>query len=78
MKHSSETELSALGRYLWERRISDRDFAKMMATHLNVKRFSARTVEKWRYGLRVPQAGNMRAIKELTGITADQMLESAK
>lgn len=67
-----------LGVYLYERRISSEQFAVMMANELNLKKFSYRTVEKWRTGERVPNSRNMRAIKALTGITADQMLgESA-
>lgn len=72
-----QAALSALGRWLWDHRVSDRDFADMMAKELGVKEFSARTVEKWRYGLRYPSGKNMIAIKALTGVTADQMLKRA-
>jgi len=63
-----------LGVYLYSNRISSEQFAEMMAKELKLQAFSARTVEKWRSGERIPNSKNMRAIKTLTGITADQML----
>lgn len=75
MKQSRSQRLSPFGKWLWENRISDRDFADMMAAELGVPKFAASTVENWRYGTRTPSGRNMRAIKALTGITADQMLE---
>lgn len=77
MKPSRSPNLSPLGKWLWEQRISDREFAVMMAAELGVSRFSTSTVENWRYGRRNPYGENMRAIKALTGITADQMLGDA-
>lgn len=49
----------------------------MMAVKLNVSKFATSTVENWRYGTRFPRGENMIAIKDLTGITADQMMEGA-
>jgi hypothetical protein len=37
--------------------------------------FSQRTVEKWRYGKRIPGGVNMRAVKELTGVSADSFFD---
>ena len=39
-----ETVLTTFGRHLWENRISDAQFAEMMAKHLRLKTFSKRTV----------------------------------
>jgi hypothetical protein len=64
-----ETVLTAFGQYLWKNRISDAKFAVMLANHLKIDTFSKRTVEKWRYGSRVPNSINMKAIKELTGVS---------
>lgn len=72
------TEMSAFGVWLWDRRISDRAFAEMMRDELQLEKFSQRTVEKWRYGKRIPRGKNMIAIKKLTGITADSFLEEPK
>lgn len=63
-----------LGVYLYTNRISSEQFAGMMAKELKVESFSTNTIDKWRSGERVPNSRNMRAIKALTGITADQML----
>lgn len=71
----SEAKLSRFGIWLWKNRISDTGFAAMMATHLKVDTFSKRTVEQWRYGKRIPRGKYMKAIKEMTGITADSFLE---
>lgn len=49
----------------------------MMAVKLNVPKFATSTVENWRYGTRLPRGANMIAIRDLTGITADQMLGEA-
>lgn len=70
-----ETILTAFGLWLWKNRISDAKFALMMAKYLNVPTFSKRTVEKWRYGKRVPHGINMKAIKELTGVSADSFFD---
>jgi hypothetical protein len=69
------TNLTAFGRWLWKNRISDAKFANMMAQHLEIGSFSQRTVEKWRYGKRVPDSLNMKAIKALTGVSADSFFE---
>lgn len=69
------TVLTEFGRYLWDNRISDAKFAKLMANHLNLETFSKRTVEKWRYGKRIPSSTNMKAIKELTGVSSDSFYE---
>jgi transcriptional regulator with XRE-family HTH domain len=74
----SESKLSLFGIYLWNNRISDAGFATMMANHLKVPKFSRRTVEQWRYGKRIPRGKNLKAIKELTGISADSFLEPPK
>lgn len=71
----SKAKLSLFGIWLWKNRISDAGFASMMATHLNLKTFSKRTVAQWRYGQRVPRGKNMKAIRDLTGISADSFLE---
>ena len=47
----------------------------MMAQHLKIGSFSQRTVEKWRYGKRIPDSVNMKAIKALTGVSADSFFE---
>lgn len=70
-----DTVLTAFGRWLWKNRISNAKFAEMMAQHLEIRDFSQRTVEKWRYAIRVPNSVNMKAIKALTGITADSFFE---
>lgn len=70
-----DTVLTAFGQWLWENRISDAKFAVMLANHLKLESFSKRTVEKWRYGKRVPNSVNMRAIKELTGVSPDTFFE---
>jgi len=69
------TVLTAFGRWLWKNRISDAQFAEMMAKHLRLETFSKRTVEKWRYGKRTPHGENMKAVKALTGVTADSFFE---
>jgi hypothetical protein len=69
------TVLTAFGRWLWKNRVSDAKFANMMAQHLGMDGFSQRTVEKWRYGKRIPGSVNMKAIKALTGISADSFFE---
>lgn len=70
--------LTPLGLYLLTNRISSDEFAVQMANALKVDHFSARTVEKWRtVGGRTPSTKNMKVIKELTGITADQMMDAA-
>lgn len=63
-----------LGVYLYANGISSEQFAGMMANHLRLNTFSVDTVNKWRSGERVPNSKNMRAIRALTNITADQML----
>lgn len=77
-----ETILTAFGQYLWDKRISNTKFAVMMTNYLNEKgllsegeKFSARTVEKWRYGNRIPNSINMKAIKELTGVKPDSWFQ---
>jgi hypothetical protein len=70
-----ETVLTVFGRHLWENRISDAQFAEMMAKHLRLETFSKRTVEKWRYGKRIPHGENMKAVRALTGVTADSFFE---
>jgi hypothetical protein len=70
-----ETVLTAFGQYLWKNRISDAKFAVMLANHLKLDAFSKRTVEKWRYGKRVPNSVNMKAIKDLTGVSPDTFFE---
>ena len=70
--------LTPLGLYLFTNRISSKEFAEMMGKQLGIKDFSPRTIEKWRtVSKSVPTGKNMRAIKALTGITADQMVEAA-
>jgi hypothetical protein len=69
------TVLTAFGRWLWKKRISDAQFAEMLAKHLRLETFSKRTVEKWRYGKRIPGGVNMRAVKELTGVSADSFFD---
>lgn len=71
----SESKMSLFGIWLWKNRISDAGFATMMANHLKIDTFSKRTVEKWRYGHRIPNSHHMKAIKALTGISADSFLE---
>lgn len=63
-----------LGVYLYRNGISSEKFAESMAKELNLPSFSVNTIDKWRSGDRVPNSKNMRAIKSLTGITADEML----
>lgn len=75
MKQRPETILTAFGLWLWKNRISDAKFALMMAKYLGIESFSKRTVEKWRYGKRIPNGINMKAVKELTGISADTFFE---
>lgn len=72
------TAMSEFGEYLWDHRISDRQFAEKMAKELKLDTFSHRTVEKWRYGKRIPNSHHMRVIKALTGISADSFLEGPK
>src|SRR5665213_3009173 len=69
------TALTAFGWWLWKNRISDAQFAEMMAKHLRLETFSKRTVEKWRYGKRIPHGENMKAVKALTGVTADSFFD---
>ena len=76
MEHDG-TALTAFGWWLWKNRISDAQFAEMMAKHLRLETFSKRTVEKWRYGKRTPHSENMKAVKALTGVTADSFLEES-
>jgi hypothetical protein len=70
-----DTVLTAFGRWLWKNRISDAKFAEMMAHHLEIDSFSQRTVEKWRYGKRIPSSVNMKVIKTLTGVSADSFFD---
>jgi hypothetical protein len=70
-----DTVLTAFGRWLWKNRISDAKFAEMMAQRLEIADFSQRTVEKWRYGKRIPGSINMRVIKALTGLSADSFFD---
>lgn len=70
-----ERVLTAFGWWLWKNRISNAKFANMMAQHLEIASFSQRTVEKWRYGNRIPDSVNMKAIKALTGVSADSFFE---
>lgn len=70
--------VTPLGIWMWNRRVSNPEFAKLVAEELGIPAFSASTVEKWRYGHRFPAAKHLDAIKKLTGITADQMLEGRK
>lgn len=70
----SAKQPTPLGVYLYSQGISSERFAEMMAKELNLKSFSTNTIDKWRSGDRTPNSINMRAIKALTGITADQML----
>jgi hypothetical protein len=67
-----------LGIYLYTHGISSERFARMMADALEMETFPVSTVDKWRTGDRMPNSINMRAIKDLTGITADQMLEAQR
>ena len=76
------TVLTVFGKYLWDNRISDAKFAAMFSKHLKEQgllagdeEFSKRTVEKWRYGKRVPNSVNMKAIKELTGVDPNSWFE---
>lgn len=74
MKQPRSERLSPIGKYLWNNRISDNDFAAMMREHLGVDKFSSSTVENWRYGASSPKGDNLSAVKALTGLTADQIL----
>lgn len=74
MKQSRSKRLSPLGKYLWEQRYSDRDFADRIKIYRALPRFSPSTVENWRYGTRNPQGENLKAVMALTGMTADQIL----
>jgi hypothetical protein len=74
VKEPRSKNLSPLGKYLWEHRISDRDFAQLMKLHLAVAKFSTSTVENWRYGKATPSGERLIAIRTLTGLTTDQIL----
>ena len=74
MKEPRSKKLSPVGKWLWEQRFSDRDFANKMKAELGVPKFSASTVENWRYGTRNPHGKNLNAIIRLTGLTAGQIL----
>ena len=74
VKQSRSTRLSALGKYLWDHRISDNNFAAMMKHHLEVAKFSSSTVENWRYGISNPHGENLAAVKALTGLSVEQIL----
>ena len=65
---------TALRDYLLTRRITSEAFAESLAKELNVKTFSTHTIDKWRDGTRTPSAKNLRAIKAITGLTADQII----
>lgn len=74
MRPPRSKNLSPLGKYLYENRISDNDFAGLMKLHLAVQKFSSSTVENWRYGRGMPRGENLIAVKAITGMTADQIL----
>lgn len=74
MKPPRSKNLSPLGKYLWNNRISDVDFAGSMREQLGVPRFSSSTVENWRYGKTAPKGDNLVAVIALTGLTAGQIL----
>lgn len=74
MKPPRSKRLSPLGKWLWEQRFSDRDFANRVKIYRALPKFSASTVENWRYGTRNPHGENLKAVMALTGMTADQIL----
>jgi hypothetical protein len=74
VKQSRSKNLSPLGKYLWDNRISDMDFAAQMKGYLGVEKFSSSTVENWRYGRGAPKGENLAAIKALTGLSTDHIL----
>lgn len=74
MKPPRSKKLSPLGKYLWNNRLSNRDFAASMQEKLHFDKFSPSTVEKWRYGQRYPKGANLAAVILLTGLTAGQIL----
>lgn len=67
---------TALAIWMWDHRVSNRDLADMMAKELKVERFSPRTVEKWRYGKRVPVAKNALALRNITGIELEKLMKA--
>ena len=74
MKPSRSKNLSPLGNYLWNNRISDIDFARSMKEQRGLDKFSSSTVENWRYGKSDPKGENLAAVIALTGMTAGEIL----
>lgn len=74
MKAPRSKNLSPLGKWLWQQRFSDRDFAERVRIYRCLPKFSASTVENWRYGKTSPKGENLKAVMALTGMTADQIL----
>jgi len=74
VKQPRSKRLSNLGKYLWDQRLTDSEFAEMMRAELQVPKFSASTVENWRYGTRNPTGKNLVAVVKLSGLTADTIL----
>lgn len=61
---------------MWNQRVSNPELAKMMAKELNRADFSARTVEKWRYGHRRPTIKNAIALRAITGIELEKLMNA--
>lgn len=74
MKQPRSKNLTPLGKYLWENRITDNEFAALMCKKLGLEKFRSTTVENWRYGRATPKGENIIAIRDITGMTTDQIL----
>lgn len=74
VKQPRSKNLSPIGKYLWNNRISDIEFAKSMKERLGAEKFSSSTVENWRYGRATPKDDRLSAVRDLTGMSVEQIL----